>query len=340
MPVSPDDLLIFKMREGRTQDEAGNKKQAVKPAAAAAKPQGKPAAAAPAQQPPVQRHAAAAQAAQQYQRVSPGEVLKEGKIAAAREVTSRAFVAPSGTYSQVEEALTTEGMNAGDYSSKKETKAQIASKEAAVGLSCVWHPWRTAYAVCDYCHRPFCFEDIMEHNGHYYCLEDIDAVSGAATVGAAQQGYSYSKMSFASGVLLVLSFAAFLLFANGQLAYLIGYANSVGFFAFISSMTPAYAFAFIGMLVAFFEFVAGMLIFVQSKRGFMTSLAMSLVGTLLFSYQFLSSGTLYALVVGVASFAAMVTVAASTRTMRLTENEEEAPGAQVAPMEFPNIGRF
>ena len=334
MPVSPDDLLIFKMREGRTQEEPG-KKHAKKPAAAvAAKLQAQQQATQVQQRP----GGPPAQAQQQAQRISPNEVLKEGKIAAAREVMNRTFVAPAGTYTQVEEALATEGMNVNNYNNKKETKAQITSKEAAVGLSCVWHPWRTAYAVCDYCHRPFCFEDIMEHNGHYYCLEDIDAVSAAAQEAGGQR-FSYGRMSFAAGALLVLSFGVFLFFANGQLAQLVGYANSVGFFMFLSNITGPYAFAFLGALVTFFEFVAGIMIFVQSKKGFVMSLALSLVGTLLFSYQFISSGTLYALFVGVASFAAMITVAASTHTMKVAENED-APAVQQAAMEFPNIGKF
>ncbi len=337
MPVSPDDLLIFKLREGRVQKAAA---EPVKKQAAKVQPKAQQA---PQQQQQVPAAASAAAPAQTQrapqQAVSPQRVLQEGKIAAAREVMNRTFVAPSGSYAQVEEALATEGMNVADYASgKRETKAQTESKEAAVGLSCVWHPWRTAYAICDYCHRPFCFEDIMEHNGHYYCLEDIDAVSAAGPAKEAQ-GLSYGKMSFASGALLVLSFAVFLLFANGQLAYIVGYANSVGFFMFLSSMTAAEALTFTGMLVSFFEFVAGILIFMQSKKGFAASLGMSLLGALLFSYQFLTEGTLYSLVVGAASFAAMIAVAASTRTMRFTE-KEEAPAAQVAPAEFSNVGRF
>ena len=248
----------------------------------------------------------------------------------------REVVAPAGSYAQVEEALETTGAETYGHRPAKETRAQIESKEAAIGLVCAWHPWRPAYAVCDYCHRPFCFEDIVEHAGRYYCLEDIDEVTKSAT----QELLGYGVAALSGGGLLALAFVAFLYMAGDQIAYIINYANSVGFFTFVGHMQTSYALGLLGVAVAFFELVAGALLLARAKSGFGASLGASLVGVLFFSYLYLNSSTLYALVIALISFASFATLVVSTRTMRFIETEEFKPTEQVAALDFPNAGRF
>ena len=70
------------------------------------------------------------------------------------------FVSPGVSSSVIEEAVEAAGGNMSQMSDKKKgkTHSEEESEEADQGLSCVWHPWRPAYAICNYCHRPFCFE--------------------------------------------------------------------------------------------------------------------------------------------------------------------------------------
>ncbi|EQD58270.1 hypothetical protein B2A_04436, partial [mine drainage metagenome] len=99
------------------------------------------------------------------------------------EVAKETYVPPSEGYTQVATALgnilgTSETESLMGDKEKRITKGEREEREAAEGMYCVWHPWRSAYAICHYCHRPFCFEDLVESNGNYYCLEDIDKAGG------------------------------------------------------------------------------------------------------------------------------------------------------------------
>lgn len=298
MALAPDDLLIFKLRE--TEKKTSNSD---------------------------------AQTRRRVVAVQPKQAPAQNVIKISRE---RTFVAPTGSYAQVEEALETTGAGTQGGRSAKETRAQIASKEAATGLACVWHPWRPAYAVCDYCHRPFCFEDIVEHAGRYYCLEDIDEV----TKGAVQELLGYGPAALIGGGLLAVTFVAFLYMAGGQIAYIINYANTIGFFAFVGHIQLSYVLTLLGIIVVLFELIAGALLLARAKSGFGASLSASLAGILFFSYVYLDISALYALVVSAVSIASLAALIVSTRTMHLVETEAFKPAEQVAALDFPNIGKF
>ncbi|MEM0154774.1 MAG: hypothetical protein QW814_02990, partial [Methanothrix sp.] len=164
MPVDPDDMLIFRMRH-----MTPNMKVAPRQISQAT----------PSQQPKQQQaHTeaqpkAAAQAPQQKPRYMPPPESRKPASNFREQEETQIFVSPNVSNAVIEEAVEAAGGNMSQMSAKKKGKSRSEeeSEEAAEGLSCVWHPWRPAYAICNYCHRPFCFEDIVEQNGHYYCLE-------------------------------------------------------------------------------------------------------------------------------------------------------------------------
>jgi hypothetical protein len=204
-------------------------------------------------------------------------------------------------------------------------KNKAASMAAAKGQFCAWHAWRPAYAVCNYCHRPFCYEDVEEYNNGYYCLEDIDRVSATH----AENVYtSYSNMSFVAAGMLLLSFMIFMLFANAQLAYVINTARAIGVSTFVSSLNTSYEFLLVEFLLAVVSLVSAAMIFMQSKRAYSIGMVACIGDIVLFSYLFLGSGTIYIAAIAVVAFIGMITLSYSR--VSYVANEE-TPFAE-APM--------
>ncbi|MGI0133918.1 MAG: hypothetical protein ACREBW_03050, partial [Candidatus Micrarchaeaceae archaeon] len=218
---------------------------------------------------------------------------------------------------------------------QKETRSESESIASAKGLFCTWHPWRPAYAVCGYCHRPFCFEDTTEYNGSLYCLEDIDKVSAGRVE---ETGMEYNNISIVASTLMFATFLAFMYFANAQLGYIIGYANSIGFFRFIGTITASYGLALLGAITTFFTLISAILILTQSRKGYYIGLAAGFANVALFSYQFLNTSTVYLLAISILSFASLVTLAYS----RSMFEQKEMPYLETKQygVEWPNAGKF
>ena len=219
---------------------------------------------------------------------------------------------------------------------KKSTisRTEEQSRDAAKGKSCVWHPWRPAYALCNYCNRPFCYEDIIEYKNNYYCLEDIDKVSTGAGV---ETTVRYNRLSMLSALLFIIAFVVFVFSAIGQVAYITNYANKIGFFSFIAQLNYAYTSALLGFFLALFSIIAGILIFVHSDKGFMVGSLVGAFSTILFSYSYISSGAVYTIAISLVSFAALVLLLLSRETYEAEESLIPARSYQQA--EVP-VGRF
>ena len=68
-------------------------------------------------------------------------------------------------------------------------------------LFCTNHPWRHAYALCASDNLPYCYVDLIEHNGKLYCMQDIDS---AAKVHQMKQETKYpNAFSTLASVLLL-----------------------------------------------------------------------------------------------------------------------------------------
>lgn len=209
--------------------------------------------------------------------------------------------------------------------------------EDARGKSCEWHPWRSAYAICDYCHRPFCYEDIIESGRGYYCLEDIDKVSETYS----EELYArYSSMSFISAGMFMLVFVMFIYFASGQLVYILGYARLVGLPSFLSNLNYSYGSALLGFVLTALGLIAAVFIFIQSKRGFIFGLLTGLASTALFSYQFLDSGTIYMALISVIAFVALILLAYSKVSYEIPEQSLYYDIISSKTLDWSNPGKF
>ena len=244
----------------------------------------------------------------------------------------KVFIAPRPQdFAQVEEAEILGKTGA------KKTKYEERSREAAQGLYCSWHPWRSAYAICAECHRPFCYEDLAEHNGRYYCLEDIDKVAAGK---AEETGAGYNKVSVISASAFILTIAVYLYFTNGQLIYIATYANQVGFGAFLSNFNYSYAVAIGGTLFTFMEFLSSLLLFGQSKKGYGLGMLSGFLSIALFAYEFISSYAIYTAIIAVLSFIGLIALGYSRNAYEPLETSESSIVQEMSPYDWPNVGRF
>lgn len=219
-------------------------------------------------------------------------------------------------------------------------KTQL-SREVAKGHICIWHPWRSAYAICDYCHRPFCFEDILEFDKDYYCLEDIDEVSATYKEKLVSSG---NAIGTASGVLLMFAFLAFFYFSSAQIIYIFQYINRAGLPFFLANVNYSYSFALIESLLMILALFVAVLIFTQSRRGFYIAELMCLAAVTIFSYQYTNTGTLYFLIVDALVFVAFVGLLYSRAELTAGTPEERllepVSGIHSSMMKYPNVGKF
>lgn len=342
MPVNPDDMLIFRMRhtqpnmkvvpqqisqasqiQQQVQNPQEQKTQAQKTTEAASKPIAQTAAAKPKFVPPAESR-------------RPATNFKE---------TSEApiFVAPKISSSVIEEAVETAGGDISQMSSKRKGKSRSEeeSEEAATGLSCVWHPWRPAFAICNYCHRPFCFEDIVEQNGHYYCLEDIDKVGSADTLSEVSGKLNYINIGVISGIAYVAVFLLFILFASTQLSIVVSYSNSVGFFTFLSTAKFQELLLVLESVITLLAFVAGFLTLLHTKASIALGPLAGVLSLVLFAYSYIAYGVLYAIFIAAVSLVAVLMQAYSLVGSRSNETvEEKSNEEQSTEVQFANVGRF
>ncbi len=215
------------------------------------------------------------------------------------------------------------------------TKAEEDSIGAAKGMYCVWHPWRGAYAVCSHCHRAFCFEDIEEYNGNYYCLEDIDKVGMKYTESVTAK---YGNISMIAAALFIAVFALYLYYTYSQLFYIIGYANQIGFFTFMAKATLVYFMVLAEALFSFLGLIAAVLILVGSPKGFGLGIFSGVVMASVTSYEYLSTGTLFIAVLSGLAFASIISLSYSR-----VYYTSEAPAPYTTndvQVEWPSAGRF
>ena len=199
-------------------------------------------------------------------------------------------------------------------------KKEVMGFHATKGQFCAWHAWRPAYAICNFCHRPFCYEDIEEFNNGYYCLEDIDKVSITHAEGVYTK---YTNISFVSAAMLMLAFAVFMLFANAQLAYVVNSARILGTKAFLANLNLSYETLLLEAALTIVSLASAVMLMLQSKRAYGLGTAACIGNIALFSYLFLGSGTLYIAVIAVVSFAGLLSLVYSRVTY--VAYEEETP---------------
>jgi hypothetical protein len=221
---------------------------------------------------------------------------------------------------------------------KYERLSARISKEKARGKMCVWHPWREAYAMCTYCNRPFCFEDTVEFNNSYYCLEDIDNVTSKYE---RKLTTLESGMSTLAGILLIISVLVFFYFAYGQAASVIKSISNSGIQAFMGSANSNF-FIFLEIIFVILGFASAIMVFLQSSKGMYLGIFSCLAMVILFSYQLLTQGTIYYGILDAIVFVSFVMFVQSKATNvnsdRRLKSETSITKSNIT--KWPNAGKF
>lgn len=219
---------------------------------------------------------------------------------------------------------------------RKETKSEVMARESAVGLSCVWHPWRPSYAICNYCHRAFCFEDIVTERGNYYCLEDMDTAIRAKIEAASSKS---SNAGIISGGAFLIPVLIFIYTYNTVLANAVSYVVSIGFIPFIYNPIYQYAFPIMGAAATMLSFILGLWLFLGNRNVF-PGLAVGSLTSAMFLYNYLQSNNIYDLVIGLTSLAALMLFAYSRSVYVPLAEEVVVPMEEEIAPQWTNAGRF
>ncbi len=373
MAIDPNSLLIFRARETEDQVDAGKKKKAAQKEQALPKEenpkrlpkftpdketkpmlveQQKPAAPQPKQQPAPQQ----AKPQPQPIRTSPVETRPIrtspfGNIPFKLQTDRGRTLGLSETSIYSEEEISVnrepeafheppksliESVNPAQLKSAA-IKKQQESRDAARGQTCSWHPWREAYATCGFCNRFFCFQDIIEFNRNYYCLDDIDKVSPKFVENVSSRS---NNLWLVSGLLLMAAFFVFFYFANAQLIYVLQYLHKVTIFYFLASINYSYVFALLGGLFTSLALISALLLFVRSPKGFYLGVFVCLGSVALFSYQYTGTATAYLGVVDALMFLAFAVLIYSRTGYTLEEMRSPISALAKNPINWPNAGKF
>jgi len=219
-----------------------------------------------------------------------------------------------------------------EKTTKKYTKVERESIGAAKGMVCVNHPWRPAYAICNYCKRPFCYADLVEYDGAFYCLEDIDKVTSEAPN---LKELGFNSFIAISSLFLLVNAAIMGYFIYPQAKFLVNYIGNVGFVGFLNSLTYSYGLSFINLLVVIFSALAGLMLFGKSNRWFYLSWAINAFILVIVSYEYLTMNSAYLLAV---SLIALLTIGTLSYS-RLSKNTEEISAPQ-EEINWPRVETF
>ncbi len=180
---------------------------------------------------------------------------------------------------------------------------------------CVWHPWKQAYEICNYCHKPFCFKDIIENNGKFYCLEDVNKTPSSNN----KIKHDYSSLSMLSGISLMSGFILFIYFGYSQLTYQsknlfnMILKLSKGIIVFSPFANFANLFPILAFILTFVGLLVGISILLNTKRSFVTGIFTSAISVIIFSYAYLTYLKIYILLISILSFASMVILLSSKK---------------------------
>ncbi len=179
--------------------------------------------------------------------------------------------------------------------------------KSAAKEHCAWHPWRPAYALCDYCHRPFCFEDLVEAAGLFYCLEDIDTAIQTLNI----KGDEPPNYAFAAGLALAFTFVVFFYFNGIVTLQALFYAKAAGPVMF-ASFNYAYDMPIVGFAISILSFLAGISIFREGRAAKALGFVFALFMLLFALYDYTVTAPISDLVLVFLAATALVMLVSST----------------------------
>ncbi|MDE1865456.1 MAG: hypothetical protein KGH94_02345 [Candidatus Micrarchaeota archaeon] len=196
-------------------------------------------------------------------------------------------------------------------------RSKAESREKAKGMFCSVHQFRHAYAICAYCHRPFCYEDLVDYQKDYYCVQDVDRVTSRYTERLANE---YSISNLMASFILIGGFLLYLYYSNGMLGYVISYVAQNPLVV-IHGVSLGLGLVIGTLMIMLFSLIGALYILVGSTRARIAVAALSAaaVAVMLFTYQYISSGAIYLLIIAAFEFAAFLAIIHSAASGALSE---------------------
>ncbi len=216
---------------------------------------------------------------------------------------------------------------------KKLTKD--ASMELAKSLTCLVHPWRSAYAVCNYCKMGYCFADIIELDDGYYCLED----SGKIEIREPFQNNFHINAVLRIAVALFFMISILLFIYTYKQASFIASNIGLGALLRLPRLPYVYAISIFNMILAILAFIGAMIILAFTARSIETGEVISGTLILIMSYEYMVSGTTYLLGIVICSVAALACVVIS-RIMENTEVFVRETNTETTKINWPRLETF
>ncbi len=338
MAMNPDDLLIFKVRE----EDKGASKKDKKAAIQAPQQQGSPVE--KAEKPGFfsQKQRQEPQPKQEKRQPPPEiqkPVQKEEKPGVPRAEPARPveptavsesesyYVAPEATTEAVDYVSEAAEFTGDEQFAKENAKKTVLkkrehmdSRKIAQHMSCELHPWRRAYAICDYCKRAFCYEDILEVGGKYYCLDDVDKIPEAVRRG---QVVKYNYLGMIASILYMAAFIVFFYYSYNSVLLLVNSIQKIGLPLFITQLDIARELLIAEAILALLAIGTAISILVSSGSSFKLSALVSMVGVGVFGYQYTLYSAIYIAAFAVLTFIAFLLLSYS-RVSTESMPEEEA----------------
>ena len=166
--------------------------------------------------------------------------------------------------------------------------------ESAKGKSCANHPWRPAYALCATCSTPYCYADLMKHEGKFYCLADIDKVSTIQAKKAIETGIS--AFNYIASVLFIASAAVLAVATYPQVFYIAGAIAKSGALKFFGNLSATYYIPLLNTALIFVSVIAAAAILAKSGKAFSFSLVVAMLFLMFASYEYLTSNVTYTMI--------------------------------------------
>lgn len=229
---------------------------------------------------------------------------------------------------------------AADQRAKEETARRLGRRgkeniKASKGLKCANHPYRNAYAICEYCKRPFCYADLVSYGNNLYCIEDIDKVSRGT--GAAR---GRSAFAYLSSLLFISESAVLSYFAYPQFDFLLKHIYAVGITQFVLTLNYNYAVLTANILLAALGLVSSAIVLVKSgKASFVSGLIAGLL-LIVLSYEYLNSNVEYLLALSVLSCVNIGAIAISRMSYAGSKEIAEAEEEEMMDIEWPRVETF
>jgi hypothetical protein len=216
------------------------------------------------------------------------------------------------------------GQQPGEAAAKLSRSAKDSIK-AAKGMSCTNHPWRGAYAICNYCKRPFCYADLMAYSGNLYCLEDIDYVSGSRST----SDYSKNAFSYAAAAIFIANALVLGYFNYPNIIFLAGDLQAIGA-SFLHTLIIEYTYSVINITVMAFGLISGLAIVASKKKGMILASGMGFLSLVATSYQYMNTGIIYLLISTGILFIGIVSLLISRISAEVISTEEQITPNDIA----------